>query len=164
MDANTVKRVVWINKSNNQKLVTIPSDSDIEGGDSVLVQKYTDIPKCFICDEETTELQHHHVCYRPEKTVPVCVNCHIGIHNHGTGKAKSRNDIEDTRIEKEIDIKKEICQLRTNPDDYRITKSISIKIKILTAFLEWMEDNNKTNFSEEIESLIVGKLKEEKRI
>ena len=33
------KRKVWKNKGNNQKLVTIPKDSDVEEGDSVWIEK-----------------------------------------------------------------------------------------------------------------------------
>jgi len=34
-----MKRKVWRNKSNNQKLITIPKDSDIEDGDYVWIEK-----------------------------------------------------------------------------------------------------------------------------
>jgi hypothetical protein len=33
-------QIVWINKYNNQKCVTIPYDSGIEKGDYVLIKKY----------------------------------------------------------------------------------------------------------------------------
>jgi len=34
-----IKRKVWINKGNGQKLITIPKDSNIENGDSVWIEK-----------------------------------------------------------------------------------------------------------------------------
>jgi len=34
-----MKRKVWKNKNNNQKLVTIPKDSDIVEGDYVWIEK-----------------------------------------------------------------------------------------------------------------------------
>jgi hypothetical protein len=34
-----MKRKVWVNKGNKQKLITIPKDSDIEGGDWVWIEK-----------------------------------------------------------------------------------------------------------------------------
>jgi hypothetical protein len=34
-----MKRKVWKNKANGQKLVTIPKDSDIEKGDYVWIEK-----------------------------------------------------------------------------------------------------------------------------
>lgn len=34
-----MKRKVWKNKSNGQKLLTIPKDSDIEDGDYVWIEK-----------------------------------------------------------------------------------------------------------------------------
>jgi len=34
-----MKRKVWKNKGNNQKLVTIPKDSDVEAGDYVWIEK-----------------------------------------------------------------------------------------------------------------------------
>lgn len=34
-----LRRKVWKNKGNNQKLVTIPSGCDIEEGDDVLIEK-----------------------------------------------------------------------------------------------------------------------------
>ena len=34
-----MKRKVWKNKSNGQKLVTIPKDSDIQDGDYVWIEK-----------------------------------------------------------------------------------------------------------------------------
>lgn len=34
-----LKRKVWKNKANNQKLITIPKDCDIEEGDHVWVEK-----------------------------------------------------------------------------------------------------------------------------
>jgi hypothetical protein len=36
-----MKRKVWKNRSNNQKLITIPKDSDIEEGDYVWIEKYS---------------------------------------------------------------------------------------------------------------------------
>lgn len=33
---------VWLNKGNNQKLITIPKDSDIEPGDYVKIEKVKD--------------------------------------------------------------------------------------------------------------------------
>ncbi len=37
-----IKRKVWINKSNGQKLITIPADSNIEKGDYVWIEKVKD--------------------------------------------------------------------------------------------------------------------------
>ena len=34
-----IKRKVWINKGNGQKLITIPHDSDIEDGEYVWIEK-----------------------------------------------------------------------------------------------------------------------------
>jgi len=34
-----MKRLVWKNKANNQKLVTIPKDSNIEAGEYVWIEK-----------------------------------------------------------------------------------------------------------------------------
>lgn len=34
-----IKRKVWVNKGNNQKLITIPKDSNIEEGDYVWIEK-----------------------------------------------------------------------------------------------------------------------------
>ena len=34
-----IKRKVWKNKGNGQKLVTIPKDSDVEAGDWVWIEK-----------------------------------------------------------------------------------------------------------------------------
>jgi len=34
-----MKRKVWKNKNNNQKLITIPKDSDITEGDYVWIEK-----------------------------------------------------------------------------------------------------------------------------
>lgn len=34
-----IKRKVWVNKSNGQKLVTVPKDSDIDKGDFVWIEK-----------------------------------------------------------------------------------------------------------------------------
>lgn len=34
-----IKRKVWVNKGNSQKLITVPFDSDIEGGDYVWLEK-----------------------------------------------------------------------------------------------------------------------------
>ncbi len=34
-----IKRKVWVNKGNGQKLITIPHDSDIERGDYVWLEK-----------------------------------------------------------------------------------------------------------------------------
>ncbi|MBS3749553.1 MAG: hypothetical protein KGY65_08335 [Candidatus Thermoplasmatota archaeon] len=40
-DIMRMKRKVWKNRSNNQKLITIPKDSDIEEGDYVWIEKYS---------------------------------------------------------------------------------------------------------------------------
>lgn len=42
-----IKRQVWVNNSNGQKLVTIPSLSNIQGGDWVWIDKVSSkgIPK-----------------------------------------------------------------------------------------------------------------------
>lgn len=34
-----IRRKVWVNKHNGQKLVTIPKDSNIEGTDEVWIEK-----------------------------------------------------------------------------------------------------------------------------
>ena len=34
---------------------------------------------CFVCGSEEKIVQHH-VSYFPEKTIPVCLNCHTKIH------------------------------------------------------------------------------------
>jgi len=34
-----IKRIVWKNKTNGQKLVTVPKDSDIEAGEYVWIEK-----------------------------------------------------------------------------------------------------------------------------
>ena len=34
-----IRRKVWKNKSNGQKLVTIPKDSNIEDGDEIIIKK-----------------------------------------------------------------------------------------------------------------------------
>jgi len=34
-----IKKIVWQNKTNGQKLVTIPKDSNIESGDYVWIEK-----------------------------------------------------------------------------------------------------------------------------
>jgi len=36
-----IKRKVWVNKANGQKLITIPYDSNIEKGDYVWIEKAT---------------------------------------------------------------------------------------------------------------------------
>ena len=38
---------------------------------------------CFIC-EEVKPLLWHHICYEPEKTVPVCESCHKYSHHQVT--------------------------------------------------------------------------------
>jgi len=34
-----IKRKVWVNRGNGQKLITIPKDSDVEEGDEVWIEK-----------------------------------------------------------------------------------------------------------------------------
>ncbi len=38
-----IKRKVWVNKGNGQKLITIPFDSDIESGDYVRIEKVKNV-------------------------------------------------------------------------------------------------------------------------
>ena len=38
-----IKRKVWVNKGNGQKLITIPKDSDIEDGDYVWIEKIKEV-------------------------------------------------------------------------------------------------------------------------
>ena len=40
--------------------------------------------KCEICGA-IENLQRHHICYEPEITQFLCVNCHRNIHGHGVG-------------------------------------------------------------------------------
>lgn len=37
----------------------------------------------------TEYLQSHHISYIPEVLQTLCVNCHIAVHNHGTGNPKN---------------------------------------------------------------------------
>jgi len=40
-----IKRKVWVNKGNGQKLVTIPFDSDVKSGDEVWIEKVKNVKK-----------------------------------------------------------------------------------------------------------------------
>lgn len=36
---------------------------------------------CSVCQDQSTELQKHHVSYQPERTIRVCSSCHGKIHD-----------------------------------------------------------------------------------
>jgi len=41
-------------------------------------------PLCPVCNKNVVE-QTHHLSYKPEITIPICIPCHINIHHHGVG-------------------------------------------------------------------------------
>ena len=47
--------------------------------------KKTEKEKCVLC-QKNEATQKHHLLYEPEEIViPVCVSCHLKLHNHGVG-------------------------------------------------------------------------------
>ena len=82
---------------------------------------------CAICKTREA-VQKHHICYDPEITIDVCLECHKLIHNHGVGRGRGSPPLREEY--RRISLKAEFIEYIEERIDCSIADFISEAVRL----------------------------------